>query len=61
MRAVPEWQSTDPAIRVITLAPEDGELWDSPNRAVAFAKMAVAAVTGTAPDFGDFAGGPRSG
>ncbi|SEQ02918.1 General stress protein 26 [Devosia sp. YR412] len=43
----------DPAIRVITLSPEDGELWDSPNRAVAFAKMAVAAVTGNAPDFGD--------
>ena len=48
------WEDqNDPAIRVITVTPEDGELWDSPNRAVAFAKMAVAAVTGTAPDFGD--------
>jgi general stress protein 26 len=43
----------DPSIRLLTLVPEDGELWDSPNRAVAFAKMAVAAVTGAAPNMGD--------
>ncbi|HEY8574866.1 MAG TPA: pyridoxamine 5'-phosphate oxidase family protein [Devosia sp.] len=45
--------ASDPSIRLLTVTPDDGELWDSPNRAVAFAKMAVAAVTGTAPDFGD--------
>jgi len=43
----------DPNIRLITVTPEDGELWDSPNRAVATAKMLVAAVTGAKPSFGD--------
>jgi general stress protein 26 len=48
------WEDeNDPSIRLITVTPEDGELWDSPNRAVAMAKMAVAAVTGASPDFGD--------
>jgi len=45
--------ASDPAIRLVTVTPEDGELWDSPNRAVAMAKMAVAAVTGAAPNMGD--------
>lgn len=45
--------ANDPAIRLITVTPEDGELWDSPNAAVAMAKMAVAAVTGAAPNMGD--------
>jgi general stress protein 26 len=45
--------ANDPAIRLVTVTPEDGELWDSPNRAVAMAKMAVAAVTGAAPNMGD--------
>lgn len=48
------WDSADdPSIRLVTLDPEDGELWDSPNRAVAAAKMAIAAVTGAAPKMGD--------
>lgn len=45
--------ASDPSIRLITVSPEDGELWDSPNRAVALAKMAMAAVTGAAPEMGD--------
>lgn len=45
--------ANDPAIRLVTLTPEDGELWDSPNRAVTLAKMAIAAVTGAAPSMGD--------
>ena len=44
---------TDPSIRLLTLTPENGELWDSPGKAVALAKMAVAAVTGSAPQMGD--------
>jgi general stress protein 26 len=43
----------DPDIRLITVTPDEGELWDSPGRIVATAKMALAAVTGTKPDFGD--------
>ena len=48
------WEDeNDPSIRLITVTPEEGELWDSPNRAVAFAKMAAAAITGASPDFGE--------
>ncbi len=48
------WEDeNDPSIRLITVTPEDGELWDSPNRAVTMAKMAIAAVTGAAPKMGD--------
>ena len=43
----------DPAIRLLTLKPEDGELWDSPNRVVATASALFAAVTGAKPKFGD--------
>ena len=45
--------ASDPAIRLLTVTPEDGELWDSPNTVVATAKMAFAAVTGQTPDMGD--------
>ncbi|WP_337186335.1 pyridoxamine 5'-phosphate oxidase family protein [Phenylobacterium sp.] len=45
--------ATDPTIRLLTLTPEAGELWDSPGKAVALVKMAVAAVTGSAPQMGD--------
>ena len=45
--------AADPAIRLLTVTPEDGELWDSPNQLVSTAKMAFAAVTGQAPDMGD--------
>ncbi|MDB5640944.1 MAG: ral stress protein [Hyphomicrobiales bacterium] len=44
---------TDPSIRLLTVHPEDAELWDSPNRLVASAKMLTAAVTGAKPSFGD--------
>ena len=43
----------DPSIRLLTVTPEDAELWDSPNQLVATAKMALAAVTGGAPEMGD--------
>jgi general stress protein 26 len=45
--------ANDPAIRLITVTPEDAELWDSPNQLVAATKMLVSAVTGAKPDFGD--------
>lgn len=47
--------ATDPSIRLLTLTPENGELWDSPGKAVALVKMVVAAVTGSAPQMGDHA------
>ena len=43
----------DPDIRLLTVTPETAELWDSPNKAVAFTAMLAAAVTGGKPDFGD--------
>ncbi|WP_417308198.1 pyridoxamine 5'-phosphate oxidase family protein [Devosia sp.] len=45
--------ANDPDIRVITVTPERGELWDSPGRLVAFATMLTAAITGGEADFGD--------
>jgi general stress protein 26 len=45
--------SNDPEIRLITVTPDDGELWDSPGKIVATAKMILSAVTGTKPDIGD--------
>jgi len=48
------WEDeTDPTIRLLTLTPENGELWDSPGKAVALVKMVVGAVTGAAPEMGD--------
>lgn len=48
------WESSDdPGIRVITVVPEDAELWDSPNRLVAGIKMAAAAVTGAKVALGE--------
>lgn len=44
---------TDPDIRLLTVTPETAELWDSPNKAVAFTTMLAAAVTGAKPKFGD--------
>lgn len=43
----------DPSIRLVTFDPQEAELWDSPNRIVATAKMLTAAVTGARPEFGD--------
>lgn len=48
------WEdANDPTIRLLTVTPEDGELWDSPNAVVTGAKMLMAAVTGAAPELGD--------
>ncbi|NGP18225.1 pyridoxamine 5'-phosphate oxidase family protein [Devosia aurantiaca] len=47
------WEDeNDPSIRLLTVTPEDAELWDSPGKLVSFAKMAVAAVTGKGPEMG---------
>lgn len=43
----------DPDIRLLTVRPEDAEVWDSPGKLVAVAKMVTAAVTGAKPEFGD--------
>ncbi|MGV3490776.1 MAG: pyridoxamine 5'-phosphate oxidase family protein [Devosia sp.] len=48
------WDSErDPDIRLLTVTPETAELWDSPNKAVAFSAMLVSAVTGAKPKMGD--------
>lgn len=43
----------DPDIRLVTVTPERAELWDSPNKAIAFSAMLVSAVTGAKPKMGD--------
>ncbi|WP_211873366.1 pyridoxamine 5'-phosphate oxidase family protein [Plastoroseomonas arctica] len=48
------WENADdPSIRVLTVTPERGELWDSPGKAMALVKMASAIITGDAPKMGD--------
>jgi general stress protein 26 len=48
------WNSADdPNIRVLKITPEDAEYWDSPGSVISYAKMAVAAVTGTRPEIGN--------
>lgn len=48
------WDSaSDPDIRLLTVVPDQAELWDSPGKIVATAKMVMAAVTGAKPDVGD--------
>lgn len=48
------WDSAeDPNIRLLKIAPDDAEFWDSPGTVVSYVKMAAAAVTGTRPDLGD--------
>ena len=48
------WEDVnDPAIRLIVVSPAEGELWDSPNKLVASAKMLAAAITGAKPEMGD--------
>ncbi len=48
------WEDAeDPNIRLLTVVPERAELWDSPNKLVAFATMLTAAVTGAQLDHGD--------
>jgi general stress protein 26 len=47
------WEDkNDPTIRLVKLVPEEGELWDGPNGIIAMTKMAIAMVTGGAPDMG---------
>lgn len=48
------WESQDdPRIRLIRFDPEDGELWDSPNKFIAGVKMAMAAVASAKPNMRD--------
>lgn len=48
------WEDKDdPTIRLLTVTPERGEIWDSPNALVSGAKMLMAVVTGSAPELGD--------
>jgi general stress protein 26 len=50
------WEDeNDPNIRLLTVTPENGELWDSPNSIVSGAKMLFAAATGAKPEMGDTA------
>ena len=48
------WDSeNDPAIRLITVTPDDAELWDSPGKIVSTVKMLTAAVTGAKVELGN--------
>jgi general stress protein 26 len=43
----------DPDIRLVTLRPDNAELWEGPNKLVAFAVMLAAAATDAKPAVGD--------
>jgi len=43
----------DPQIRLVTVQPDNAELWEGPNKIVAYAVMLAAAATGTKPAVGD--------
>ena len=48
------WDSADdPDIRLLTVAPREAEIWDSPNKLIATAVMLTAAATGSKPAVGD--------
>lgn len=48
------WDSeTDPAIRLITVEPDDAELWNGPNRLVGGLKLLFAATTGSKVEMGE--------
>lgn len=48
------WDSADdPNIHVLKVTPDDAEFWDTPGSVISYAKMAVAAATGTRPNIGD--------
>jgi len=48
------WDSKDdPDIRLITVKPDDAEVWDSPGMIVATVKMLAAAVTGAKVELGN--------
>jgi general stress protein 26 len=43
----------DPQIRLVTVRPDNAELWEGPNKLVAYAVMLTAAATGAKPAVGD--------
>jgi len=43
----------DPRIRLVTVTPDDAEIWEGPNKLVAYAVMLAAAATGAKPAVGD--------
>jgi general stress protein 26 len=48
------WDSPeDPEIRLLTVTPDEAELWDGPGKLIAGAIMLTAAVTGAKPPVGD--------
>lgn len=48
------WDSKeDPDIRLITVKPDDAEVWDSPGKIVSTVKMLTAAVTGAKMELGN--------
>jgi general stress protein 26 len=48
------WNSADdPNIRVLKVAPDDAEFWDTPGSVISYVKMAAAAATGSRPEIGD--------
>nr|WP_292770465.1 pyridoxamine 5'-phosphate oxidase family protein [Mesorhizobium sp.] len=48
------WDSKDdPDIRLITVKPDDAEVWDSPGKIVSAVKMLTAAVTGAKMELGN--------
>ncbi len=48
------WDSADdPEIRLLTVTPENAEIWEGPDQLVATALMLTAAITGAKPPIGD--------
>ena len=48
------WDSADdPDIRLVTVRPDNAEIWEGPNKLVAYAVMLTAAATGAKPPVGD--------
>ncbi len=48
------WSSPDdPNIRLLKITPIDAQYWDAPRSAIAYVKMATAALTGTRPNMGE--------
>jgi len=48
------WDSADdPDIRLVTFTPESAEVWEGPNKLIAYAVMLTAAATGAKPAVGD--------
>jgi general stress protein 26 len=43
----------DPNIRLVTVRPENAEIWEGPNKLIAYAVMLTAAATGAKPAVGD--------